>query len=233
MHRNLNRLPLAAALAACLAGLAACASIPAAQMALPAELDATAAVPVQGIGYGREGSFSVGGGQGTFRRGKDRLEIFELVAFDRASTRYSLRLADGRSVDAACRGRQTTASIGILVGQPKPFKLECEWRGAVSAHMEVAAPSWIPGTRAERSGRFHAGNVQLDVKSVHDVQGSPLPLEAPIGYTLLHEGRAVGAIELNGPVPRLWRPADARLAEPVTLAALALALLWDPAASGH
>jgi len=233
MHRNLIRSPLAATLAACLAGLAACASIPAAQMALPADLNATAAVPVQGIGYGREGSFSVAGEQGRFRRGKDRLELFELVAFDRASTRYSLTLADGRRVETACRGRQTTASVGILVGQPRPFKLECEWNGAVHAHMDVAAPSWIPGTRAERSGRFVAGNVVLEVKSVHDVQGSPLPLEAPIGYTLSHDGRAVGAIELNGPVPRLWRPAGAPLAEPVTLAALALALLWDPAASGH
>jgi hypothetical protein len=62
------------------------------------------------------------------------------------------------------------------------------------------------------------------------VQGSPLPLEQPIGYVMSHEGRPVGAIELNGSTPRLWRPAlsDA-LAEPVTLAALALALLWDPA----
>ncbi|MDZ7651452.1 MAG: hypothetical protein U5L03_02215 [Burkholderiaceae bacterium] len=55
-------------------------------------------------------------------------------------------------------------------------------------------------------------------------QGSPLPLEQPIGYVMSHQGRPVGAIELNGSTPRLWRPAPTdALAEPVTLAALALA----------
>jgi hypothetical protein len=222
-----------AALAAGVATVAACASIPAAQMALPAELNARAPEPVQGIGWGREGEFAIGQERGTFKRGKDRLDIFEIVSFDRASTRYSMTLTDGRKVEAACRGRQTTASVGILIGQPRPFSFECAWTGALDAHLRIEAPSWIPGTRAERSGRFRLGGLTLDVKSVHDVQGSPLPLEAPIGYTLAHEGRPVGAIELNGTTPRLWRPAGAPLAEPVTLAALALALLWDPAASGH
>jgi hypothetical protein len=220
-------------IATSIAALAACASLPAAQMALPAELNASTPEPVQGIGMGRQGTFTVGRERGTFSRGKDRLEIFEIVAFDKASTRYSLALADGRTVQAACRGRQTTASVGVLTGQPRPFSFECAWTGALEAHLRIEASSWIPGTRAERSGRFLLGNVALDVKSVHNVQGSPLPLEAPIGYTLSHEGVPVGAIELNGTTPRLWRPAGPPLAEPVTLAALSLALLWDPAASGH
>jgi hypothetical protein len=227
MKPSQPRRALLAALSA--AVLAACASLPAAQMALPADLKAVAPEPVQGIGIGRQGEFTVGRERGTFSRGKDRLDIFEIVAFDRASTRYSMTLADGRAVQAACRGRQTTASIGIVTGMPRKFSFECAWTGAVDAHLRIEAPSWIPGTRAERSGRFRLGDVTLDVKSVHEVQGSPLPLEAPIGYTLSHQGRAVGAIELNGTTPRLWRPAGAPLAEPVTLAAMALALLWDPA----
>lgn len=92
----------------------------------------------------------------------------------------------------------------------------------------------MPGTSAERRGSFSAGSTSIDVVSVHAVQGSPLPLEQPIGYVMSHQGRPVGAIELNGPVPRLWRPASSDpLAEPVTLTALALALLWDPAQAGH
>lgn len=74
--------------------------------------------------------------------------------------------------------------------------------------------------------------VSLDVQSLHNVQGSPPPLEAPIGTLFSHKGRPVGAVELNGLTPRLWRPARKDpLHESVTLAALALALalLWDPA----
>ena len=70
----------------------------------------------------------------------------------------------------------------------------------------------------------------LELRSVHRVQGSPLPLEAPIGYVFLADGRAVGAVELNGLSPRVWRPAvGLPLRDGVTHAALTLALLWDPA----
>lgn len=229
------------ALAAALAGaavlsttlLAGCASLPAAQMALPAPLAAATPESVQGIGYGRKGEFTLGAERVSFTRGRDRLELFEVVSFDRSPTRYALTRTDGSLVEASCRGRQNTVTLGVLQGNAKPFSFECEWRqhpqGRV-AGMTVAAPSWIPGTRAERSGSFTLGATTLEVKSVHNVQGSPLPLEQPIGYVMSHQGRPVGAIELNGSTPRLWRPAPTdALAEPVTLAALALALLWDPA----
>jgi len=212
------------------ASLGGCAGLPPAQMALPSTLVAAVPEPVQGIGISRGGDFVLGAERGTFQRGKDRLEIFEALSFDRTSTRYRLVRSDGSSVQAACRGRQTGVALGVLAANARPFTLECEWSGAVTARMSLNAPSAMPGTRAERSGRFALGKVELELKSVHSIQGSPLPLEAPIGYLLSYEGKPVGAIELNGSVPRLWRPAPGTaLAEPVTLAALALALMWDPA----
>lgn len=216
--------------AALLAALSGCAAIRPAEMALPAALAAATPETVQGLGGTRQGRFSLGAQAGSFRRGLDRLSLFELVSFDRASTRYTLERTDGSTVQAACRGRQTRATLGVLSAQPRPFTLECEWSGALAARMTLAAPSAIPGTQSERSGSFQAPGLMLTLNSVHRVQGSPLPLDAPIGYLISHEGRPVGAIELNGGTPRLWRPAagDA-LHEPVGLAALALALLWDPA----
>ena len=164
------------------------------------------------------------------QRGRDRLSLFEVVSFDRATTRYELRLADGGTTQAACVGKQTTVSASVLTGQPRPYTVACEWKGARSAQMTLAAPSWIPGSKAERTGRFSLGDITLELRSVHQVQGSALPLEAPIGYVLTHNAQAVGALEINGSTPRLWRPpAGSPLREPVTLAALAVALLWDPA----
>jgi hypothetical protein len=227
------RRALLATLAASAAGLAGCAGLPAAQMALPAPLAERAPEPIQGIGLGRQGSFALGNDQVSFTRGRDRLELFDVVSFDRSPVRYTLRRADGRTLEAACRGRQNTVTLGVLQGNAKPFSFECEWRQPAQgrvAGMTVSAPSWIPGTRAERNGRFTLGDTTLELASVHRVQGSPLPLEQPIGYVMSHRGQPVGAVELNGPTPRLWRPAGSdALAEPVTLAALALALLWDPA----
>jgi hypothetical protein len=66
---------------------------------------------------------------------------------------------------------------------------------------------------------------------LHEVQGSALPLAAPIGYAFEEAGRPVAAVEINGVTPVLLLPgaADAGLRQRVLQASLALALLWDPA----
>jgi hypothetical protein len=222
--------PAPALLAAAALTLSACASLPPAQVALPAPLPAQKPELVEGIGYGRNGSFTVGAESGTFKRGRDRLELFEIVNWDSAKTRYALTLADGARTEAACKGKAVEVTWRVLAADARPFSFECEWRGARSAQLAVNAPGLAVGMKAERSGRFTMNGLTLEVQSLHNVQGSPLPLEAPIGYLFSQGGKPVGAIELNGATPRLWRPAAADpLHEPVTLAALALALLWDPA----
>lgn len=223
-------MPTIAALAA-LCTLAGCASLPAAQMALPPALAATAVLPVSGLGAGRSGQFSVGDDRGSFQRGRDALSIFDTLGFDRASTRYTLNLADGRSVQAACVGRQTTVTLNTLTGQARPYTVSCQFNGASTAQLTVAAPSRIPGTRAEREGRYAAGELVLEVRSVHELQGAKLAVETPVGYVISQGGQPVGAVEMNGLTPRLWLPtAGSPLREPVLQAALAMALLWDPSA---
>lgn len=210
--------------------LAGCASLKPAQMALPPALATLGAETVQGLGAGRSGSYTVGDESGSFQRGRDRLSLFGALDFDRASTRLQHRSADGRSLQAACVGRQSTLSVGVLTGQPGPYTVQCRWQGGLDAQMTLAAASWVPGSRAERQGAYRQDALTLDVRSVHQVQGSRLPLEAPIGYVFSVDGQAVGAVEINGSTPRLWRPAaGSALREPITQAALALALLWDPA----
>ena len=220
---------------ACLATaalLAACASVQPARMALPASLDAAPPVVLSGLGAARSGDWTLGDERGSFQRGRDRLELFEALSFDRSPARYSFEGPGGRSLRAACVGRQTSVTTTRLDLKARPFTVECQWSGAGSARMTLAASAPNTGTRAEREGRFQAGDVVLDIRSVHEVEGSRLPLEAPIGYVFSAGGRPVGAVELNGTRPRLWRPAEgAPLREPVTLAALALAVLWDPASA--
>jgi len=222
--------PAPALLTAAVLTLSACASLPAAEVALPAPLASQTPERVEGIGMGRNGGFTVGTASGTFSRGRDRLELFGIVNWDSAKTRYALTLADGAGTEAACKASAVEVAWRVLAADAKPFSFACEWRGARSAHLTVNAPALAVGTKAERVGRFAMNGTSIDVQSLHEVRGSPLPLEAPIGYLFSQGGRPVGAVELNGPTPRLWRPAagDA-LHEPVTLAALALALLWDPA----
>lgn len=222
-----------AALGAAALMAAGCATIAPASMRLPEPLRAGASDTLRGLDGRRNGDFTIAGASGRFERDATSLSLFGLVERQRASARYSLRWADGREVEGRCKGRETGVSIGIVAGRAQPFSLSCEWTGAAAA-LTVADRGFVgaaAGTRSERQGTLRAGAVELEVQSVHHVEGSPLPLDAPIGYVIRHRGVAVGAVELNGGSPRVWRPAEGdALREPVTLALLALALVWDPAA---
>lgn len=232
--RHLPRHLPALAVAAASLLASGCAAIRPAQMQLPPALAAAAPEPVQGIGGGRSGNFRLGDAQGRFERRGDRLALFETWVRSSADVSYTLTRADGSEVAASCRGRQAELTAGIVQGRAQPFELVCTWRGS-DAQLRLSDPSGFAGagagTRNERRGVLSAGGVQIELRSVHRIEGSSLPLTQPIGYVFSQGGRDIGALEVNGNPPRLWRPAagDA-LREPVTLAALALALLWDPGA---
>lgn len=238
IFRSIPRLVRRAAFAAVLTVTAllgaGCAAVRPAQMQLPPALSAATPEPVQGLSGGRSGSFRIADAQGRFQRRGDRLSLFEAWARSSADVGYALTWTDGRQTTASCRGRQSELSVGIVGGRTQPFELHCSWSGS-DATLRLSDPGGFAGagagTRNERRGTMTAGGVEIELRSVHRIEGSALTLAQPIGYVFSHRGREVGALEVNGSTPRLWRPAagDA-LREPVTLAALALALLWDPGA---
>lgn len=220
-------IPLLGALA-----LTACAGLPAARMALPAPLAGVPHETLAGLSGGTRGTFRLPGAEGRYERSATRLDLFEVVRRERASARTTLRWADGREAKLDCVGRELSASLGVLSGRVQPWALRCE--GGAGTVLELSDTGGLvgagAGTRNERQGRLDFPGGRLELRSVHRVEGSPLPLEAPIGYVVSQGGRPVGAVELNGLTPRLWRPpAGDALHEPVTLALLALALVWDPA----
>jgi hypothetical protein len=211
---------------------AGCASIQPARMALPAALaDATTTeqLPLQGLGGKAQGTLQVGGASGRYERHSSQLALLDaLVSFHRGGARYTLQAPGGQPVEAECKARQTDAQRGILALPLRPWAMNCEWKGGarLALHAEVLAAG---GTQEAREGRYEAAGVTLELRSVHQLQGSKLPLAQAAGYTLLHQGVVVGALELTDSTPRLWRP---RAGQPhhdaVTQAALALALVWDP-----
>lgn len=209
--------------------LPACAGLPVARMALPEPLAGKAALTLQGLGGGRSGEFMLGGEQGRFERGADRLTVFDTLSFERVTARYSTA-----STRATCRGRQTEGSLGAISGQPRPFEVQCQYDGAFAGNLTLRGSSGAGGTQQQRRGRLAAGGQVVDFVSVHRVQGSPLPLPFPAGYVLTVEGRPVGAVELTDTRARVWLPAGpAPLTAAAMHAALTLALLWDPSQRGE
>ncbi len=187
---------------------AACATPQPARMALPATLPAatTEELPLQGLGGKAKGTLQVGDASGTYERSASRLELLDaLLSFDRGGARYTLQAPGAEPVEAQCKARQFEVQRNILSLPARPWAVDCSWKSgaklALKAEVMAAA-----GTQEARQGRFEAGGVTLELRSVHQLQGTKIPLPHAAGYTLMHEGVAVGALELTGSTPRLWRP---------------------------
>lgn len=232
--RALALLTLTAALA--LAGCQTLKALPQARMALPAELQGEAAartlepLPLQGLGGKSSGRLTVGDASGRFERSASRLALFDAaLSFDRASARYTLQAPGGPALEADCQARRAEVQRGALALPARPFTVACDWQGGARLTLD-AQPLAAGGTQEARQGRFVNGSVVLELKSVHQLQGTRWPLAQAAGYLITHQGTPVAALELTGVTPQLLRPREpGPLRDAVTQAAVALALLWDPA----
>jgi hypothetical protein len=217
------------------AALTACGSIEPARMALPEPLRQAAPITIEGIAAGQSGSFRAGEYRGRYARSATRLEIFgDLAVVDRGRASYTVDGLAPEPLSARCTVRQTTMTIGIVGFEPQAFAYECDFdrlgRPAGVRFTLQAGQGAAATMRAERRGRIDYRDTTLALRSVHAVEGSPLPLGTPIGYVFEREGRPVGAVELNGMTPRLWLPpADDDSRRAAVAAAMALAVFWDPA----
>ena len=217
--------------------LVACAAIRPAQMALPDSLRATAPTSIEGMGAGQTGTFRLADAAGRYARAATRLEHFgDLADFDRGRASFTVEGLAAKPLSARCMVRQTTMTIGVVGFEPTKLAYECDFDSlgqpaAARFTLQEGRDAGVPKTlQAQRRGRIELGSTVLALRSVHAVEGSPLPLDTPIGYVFEQDGRAVGAVELNGPTPRVWLPPagdDTRRA--AVIAALALAVFWDPA----
>jgi len=212
----------------CLSALTAC--VTAAKMMVPGDLAARSdRVEVSGIGAGTQGRTSVLGQTLEFTRSASRLSLFDdLQVSDRGRVDFTLSTPGQPPQSARCRMRQRSLTLGVVNFDAKPFAFECELDGAVLSMQEPRGG--VRTLKAERRGELRFEGRSVALRSVHEAQGSALPLAAPIGYLFEEGGRAVGAVEINGTRPVLLLPAgDAALRQRLLQASLALALLWDPA----
>lgn len=219
---------------ACALAASGCAIRPA-QMAVPADLAArTQAAQIEGLGGGTRGTLRVAGNSGPFTRAASQLALFDLAAFDRGGATFTVAGADfAAPVAARCRFRQNTVTLGIVDFEPKKLAYECDFDGAPGARLSLQeAAGGLRTLQAERRGQLAVDGQVLTLRSVHEVDGAAIPVAAPIGYLIESGGRPVAAVELNGTVPQLRLPdaSQPELRRGALLAALAVALLWDPAA---
>lgn len=210
--------------------LAACAALPEASVPVPVELQGVAPERIEGLGGSRAGTLTLSGLSGRYERSADRLSFFDIVSRDRAGVSLTTQDGQGRSITMTCRGAQTEVSAGVISANARPWRYSCTASGALQGELALQGQRADAGTRDERQGTWTAPGIRLELRSLHRWEGTALPVPQPVGYVVLDAGQPVGLLELNGPAPRLWRPAADSLLRPhVTQALLALALVWDPA----
>lgn len=220
---------------------AGCSGLPVAEMRLPPALAGGqgTVLPIEGIGGGNKGRFYVGGWQGSFQRSEERLALFDALVTNRAGAGFAIE-GPGISwtIEAACRMREKVIDIEPVSFTPSPMAYRCEFSADGRAFparfelQEVKTGLADELSRRQRMGEIALGGEVVQIRSVHKIEGSPFEMASPIGYVFEQQGRAVGAVELNGK-PRLILadPANEGLARTLTIAAMALALLRDPANS--
>lgn len=223
------------------AALAACASMQPARMAMPPALSTGAeALSINGITGGRNGAFQAGAYSGTFNRSDSRLAVFDPL-YERRDGRTAFSLSGPHiagALNISCRMRQRSVTIRTVSFDPHPMAYACDIAQngrAAPARFEVQAHRRGLGgalSREERRGEIMYGQTLLSIRSVHDLEGSPIQKATPIGYVFERDGVAVGAVETNGaPVLHLHASLNADERTAIAIGALALGLFWDPAES--
>lgn len=226
--------PLISALA-----LTGCAISPA-RMALPGSLAVEQGFAFEGIGAGQHGSFRAGPYIASFQRSDTRLALFDSI-FERRAGNTSFALQgpeiDG-TIEARCKVRERTITIRIVSFDPGPMAYSCDFlhQGRpIPSRFEVQeARSGLSAMlmRRSRRGEIAFDGVVLQIRSVHQLDGSALETATPVGYLFENAGIAAGAVELNGrPVVRFAPGTDLPTQRAVMVAATALGILWDPADS--
>lgn len=227
-----RKIRFAAVAVLAVATLSGCVTV--ARMVIPTGLSERAErVEVTGLGAGTRGRTTVLGQSLEFTRSASRLALFdERLVTDRGRVYFTLQAAGQPALPVNCGMKQRSVTLGVVGFEAKPFAFECTLGGPTPATLSVQeGRSGVRTLKAERRGELRFDGRSVALRSVHEVQGGALPLAAPIGYAFEEAGRPVAAVEINGLTPVLLLPATggAALRQRVLQAALALALLWDPA----
>jgi hypothetical protein len=211
---------------------------------LPSELGTDAVqLRFEGFGGRNRGEFVAGDFHGDFVRLESRLAVFD-PGFVSNRGKGSFTLA-GPGIDAAitadCSFRENVVTIKVVTVETRRFGYVCELTdaaGTMRGTTTLVEPkrSGFRATvvaRSDRVGEAMLGGAEVELRSIHEYDGSRLIAQTPAGYLLSIGGRPLAALELTDtdPVLILGTMPDEVPVATVVAVALSLAVLRDPANS--
>jgi len=214
--------------------------------------DGVERIDITAVSAWMNGSFRVGDSKGYLRRvalsdaigwGPDGIgSDFDLVRDGYAARfgrmAFEISRADlGGLAEARCtysREEERTAIDRVTLARPlEPLRVTCRYRieGREAGALNLMAD---PDTRARyaegRKGEITIQGARLALQTRHGIAETNATVSDASGYVMLdEEGQTVGAIELTGGVSRrAILPNDPAQRKAAVLAAITLALFWDP-----
>lgn len=199
--------------------------------------------PIAGFGGRNQGSFDVDRFHGDFTRSETRLSLLNsLYVSNKGKSSFLLRDLDANEIiSASCAMKKGAVTIDIITFDPKKMSYQCDFTQAgqlLGSRLVLGQPKAV-GAKEKilakdlRRGEAILFDQHLLIESVHHYDGSKFQSQAPVGYLLRDGERLVAALELTDVNPTLFivRDAPDKLRQSVLAAALAMAVLRDPADS--
>jgi hypothetical protein len=215
-----------------------------ARMALPDGFaERVERVELSGFAGRNQGRYQLGELAGDFTRIESRWALFDpLYAENRGRSSFTLAGPGfDEPVAATCEMRRGNVTLGVITFDPSKMTYECAFERAgvaLGSSLVLGEPKRESlrerlVARSDRRGQAVHRGVTIDMRSVHQYQGTRLSAPMPVGYLLETEGRSVGALELTDVDPTVFLPIgeSSAVREAVLVTALALAVLRDPATS--
>ncbi|QWC57907.1 hypothetical protein F7D01_13295 [Erythrobacter sp. 3-20A1M] len=224
---------------ALLPAAAACSTIQAAHTRLPAEFgpepDRIELVGLQGP---QTGAYTAGAYSGRYDRYASGTRILGAFAAKNQHAGFSITgpgITPALVADCMMSEQSVQSERVEVLTAPMSYRCTFSQGGEPArATFDLHETNEAAGTSLgyKRDGTFRYAGAAFEIRSEHRLQETALPTAAPNGYVFLRGGRPVGAIDLNGS-PQLVLPmgTDEATSRALTIAALATALLWDPADS--
>jgi len=214
--------------------LATSACVRDAQIAVPATLAAsTEQIVLAGMGGSDRGSFRLGASEGHFTRAADRYGD-DFATFNSGGGTFSVTGPETGAISAECAFDQSDAEIGIATLPVERFLYRCRFQEGgrpIDASLVLEEAPRSPRrllSQVSRAGTLHFGGRIYGIRAIHEFQGGSLLSGTPLGYSFDTDGRAIGAVDLNGLDKTIYTPRGGAERQAVLIGSLALSILWDP-----
>jgi len=207
-----------------------------ARIAMPSDVAATTErIELTGMGGWQSGRFRLGASEGRFTRRASQSNLLGIFRRNIGGGTFDVNGPEfGGGLSGSCGFHETEIDTGIAVLPNARLAYGCEFdqdgrhlQGGLLLREVPTSRSVLAGRT--RAGQIEIGDLHLDIRPIHQMEGGGLPTGSPLGYAFDLQGRQIGAVDLNGPNKTIYAPRQAGPErEAVLAAAVALSIFWDP-----